>query len=54
MILILAHPGNTDSNGCNTCRSNRSSWSLDYNEYHCHGGTSSKNERKLYKTELKN
>lgn len=44
MINIIAHPGNTDSNGCHTCRTNCSSWGLAYNEYHCHGGSSSKNE----------
>jgi len=32
----LAHPGNTDSSGCHTCRTNCSSWGLGYGEYHCH------------------
>ncbi len=32
----LAHPGNTDSSGCHTCRTNCSSWGLSYGEYHCH------------------
>lgn len=32
----LAHPGNTDSNGCHTCRTNCASWGLSYGEYHCH------------------
>ncbi len=33
---ILAHPGNTDSLGCHTCRTNCSSWGLYVGEYHCH------------------
>lgn len=33
---VLAHPGNTDSAGCHTCRTNCSSWGLSYGEYHCH------------------
>ncbi len=33
---IFAHPGNTDSSGCHTCRTNCSSWGLYYGEYHCH------------------
>lgn len=33
---VLAHPGNTDSLGCHTCRTNCSSWGLSYGEYHCH------------------
>lgn len=33
---IFAHPGNTDSYGCHTCRTNCSSWGLSYGEYHCH------------------
>jgi hypothetical protein len=32
----LAHPGNTDSSGCHTCRTNCPSWGLSYGEYHCH------------------
>lgn len=31
-----AHPGNTDSSGCHTCRTNCPSWGLDTGEYHCH------------------
>ncbi len=44
---VLAHPGRTDSNGCHTCKSNCSSWGLEYGEYHCHNGntyTNSKNQ----------
>lgn len=32
----LAHPGNTDTYGCHTCRTNCTSWGLSYGEYHCH------------------
>lgn len=32
----LAHPGNTDSFGCHTCRTNCPSWGRYYGEYHCH------------------
>ena len=35
-LLVLAHPGNTDSLGCHTCYTNCSSWGLYYGEYHCH------------------
>ena len=31
-----AHPGNTDSAGCHTCRTNCPSWGLSYGQYHCH------------------
>lgn len=34
--VVLAHPGNTDSSGCHTCRTNCSSWGLSAGEYHCH------------------
>lgn len=33
---VFAHPGNTDSSGCHTCRTNCPSWGLSYGEYHCH------------------
>jgi hypothetical protein len=33
---VFAHPGNTDSLGCHTCRTNCPSWGLYYGEYHCH------------------
>lgn len=33
---VYAHPGNTDSAGCHTCRTNCPSWGLSYAEYHCH------------------
>lgn len=35
-ISVFAHPGRTDSLGCHTCRTNCSSWGLNYGEYHCH------------------
>jgi hypothetical protein len=33
-----AHPGNTDSRGCHTCRANCAKWGLSNGQYHCHGG----------------
>lgn len=35
-VVVLAHPGRTDSSGCHTCRTNCSSWGLSSGEYHCH------------------
>ena len=35
-VISFAHPGNTDSSGCHTCRTNCSSWGLSTGEYHCH------------------
>lgn len=35
-IVVFAHPGNTDSRGCHTCRTNCPKWGLSYDEYHCH------------------
>lgn len=35
-LPVLSHPGNTDSSGCHTCRTNCPSWGLSYGEYHCH------------------
>ncbi len=32
----FSHPGNTDTYGCHTCRTNCPSWGLSYGEYHCH------------------
>lgn len=34
--FVLAHPGNTDSSGCHTCRTNCANWGLSTGEYHCH------------------
>jgi len=40
--ITNAHPGNTDSNGGHTCRTNCEKWGLEYGEYHYHneGGSS--------------
>ncbi|MBI2103758.1 YHYH domain-containing protein [Candidatus Woesebacteria bacterium] len=43
MILpgtVLAHPGNTASDGCHYCWTNCDSWGEVYGERHCHGGGS--------------
>ena len=40
-FLLYAHPGNTDSSGCHTCRTNCPNWGLSYGEYHCHSAKSS-------------
>ena len=34
--FVFAHPGNTDSSGCHTCRTNCPKWGLSTGEYHCH------------------
>lgn len=41
LSFALAHPGNTDSSGCHTCRTNCSNWGLSYGEYHCHNNKGS-------------
>ena len=33
---VMAHPGNTDSNGGHVCRTNCSSWGYEFGEYHFH------------------
>lgn len=38
---LNAHPGNTDSSGCHTCRTNCPDWGLSYGEYHCHNAKNS-------------
>ncbi|QGQ44760.1 hypothetical protein [Metabacillus sediminilitoris] len=38
---VKAHPGNTDSFGKHTCRTNCEKWGLEYGEYHGHGGADS-------------
>jgi len=38
---VSAHPGNTDTNGCHTCRTNCAKWGLSNGQYHCHNGGSS-------------
>lgn len=40
-MVVFAHPGRTDSNGCHTCRTNCASWGLSTGQYHCHNGGSS-------------
>lgn len=35
-IIANAHPGNTDSSGGHTCRTNCGDWGLSYGEYHYH------------------
>ena len=35
---ILAHPGNTASDGCHYCRTRCSYWGVPWNQRHCHGG----------------
>ena len=37
--VIVAHPGNTDSSGGHTCRTNCGDWGLEYGEYHYHNGS---------------
>ena len=34
--LCFAHPGNTDSSGCHTCKTNCGKYGLSYGQYHCH------------------
>lgn len=34
--ITFAHPGNTDSSGGHTCRTNCGNWGLNYGEYHYH------------------
>ena len=36
---VKAHPGNTDSFGKHTCRTNCETWGLEYGEYHGHNGS---------------
>jgi hypothetical protein len=36
LSTVLAHPGNTDSSGGHTCRTNCEDWGLYYGEYHYH------------------
>lgn len=42
---VYAHPGNTDSKGGHTCRTNCPDWGLNYNEYHYHNGNTYSNSR---------
>lgn len=45
---VSAHPGNTDSSGCHTCRTNCPSWGLSYGEYHCHNSKPSSSSYTSY------
>jgi hypothetical protein len=36
--IAHAHPGNTDSSGGHTCRTNCERWGLNYGQYHYHSG----------------
>ncbi len=38
---VLAHPGNTASDGCHYCRTNCDKWGVAWNERHCHGSKAS-------------
>lgn len=49
-MIVLAHPGRTDSNGCHTCRTNCENWGLSYGQYHCHNGGSSSGGSRRYNT----
>ena len=40
-LVTVAHPGNTDSSGGHTCRTNCDDWGLNYGEYHYHDGEGS-------------
>ena len=35
-ILVSAHPGATNGNGCHTCKTNCPSYGLRTGQYHCH------------------
>ncbi len=54
VLLVLAHPGRTDSRGCHTCRTNCANWGLSYGQYHCHnGGNASSSNSRSYNTTTK-
>lgn len=36
--VVLAHPGNTASDGCHVCRTNCAKWGEVQGARHCHGG----------------
>lgn len=40
-IIVNAHPGRTDANGCHYCRTNCAKYGLSNGEYHCHNNSSS-------------
>ena len=41
-VMVFAHPGGLDSNGCHYCRTNCEKWGLSTNQYHCHNGSNRK------------
>lgn len=43
-VVVNAHPGRTDANGCHYCRTNCAKWGLSNGEYHCHNNSSSNTE----------
>lgn len=40
-VIVLAHPGNTASDGAHYCRTNCDYWGVPWNQRHSHGGGSS-------------
>jgi hypothetical protein len=34
-MMVFAHPGKTDSDGCHICKTNCEKWGLRVGEYHC-------------------
>ncbi len=54
ILLVSAHPGRTDSNGCHTCRTNCAKWGLSNGQYHCHnGGSTPSSNSRIYNTTTK-
>lgn len=50
----FAHPGDTDRNGCHTCRTNCYEWDLYYGQYHCHNSGKNIFEQAKIKSECMN
>lgn len=46
--IIFAHPGRTASDGCHYCRTNCDDWGVEWNERHCHGGSSTSTPAPVY------
>ncbi len=42
---IYAHPGNTAADGCHYCRTNCDKWGVEWNERHCHNGSTTKTKK---------
>lgn len=53
-VKVYAHPGNTDSNGCHTCKKNCSSWGLYDGQYHCHNNTNNSNNNSSSNSNINN